>query len=104
MLSQLTTRAALQANTLSPDGGGGFTESWQTFASVWVKITPTGASDTMSADALASRARHQIVLRQRDDVFAGQRLVAATRTFKIHAVLDHGKREPYLTLLCEELP
>ena len=90
MLHQLSQRAALQAMTLTPDGGGGYSEGWQTFASVWVKVAPAGAADAVSADTLASRARHRAVI--------------GDRTFKIHAVLDEGKRAVLITLLCEELP
>ena len=100
----LDQRATLQAMTLAPDGGGGYSESWQTVASVWVNVAPLGASDKFAADAMASRASHRILLRRRDDVVAGQRLVAGTRTFRIHAVLAESRREPHLTLLCEELP
>jgi len=104
MLHTLSQRAALQAMTLTPDGGGGYGESWQTFGWAWVKVAPIGATDTVSADALASRARHRITLRRRDDIAAGHRLVVGGRTFKVHAVLDGGAREPLIALLCEELP
>ena len=104
MLNQLDQRAALQADTLTPDGGGGYTESWQTFALVWVKVAPAGATDTVSSDALQSRARHRITLRRRSDVAPGQRIAVGARCFKVHAVLDEGPRESLITLLCEELP
>jgi len=104
LLNSLDQRASLEARTLTPDGGGGYSESWQAFALVWVKVAPAGATDALSADALQSRARHRITLRRRTDVTAGQRLVIGGRTFRIHAVLDEGPREPLITLLCEELP
>lgn len=104
LLKQLDQRAALQANTLTPDGGGGYTETWQTFAHAWVKVAPTSATDTVTADAMQSRARHRVTLRRRSDVAPGQRVVISARIFKVHAVLDEGSREPLITLLCEELP
>ena len=104
MLNSLDQRASLEARTLTPDGGGGYSESWQTFAQVWVKVAPAGAADTLSADALQSRARHRISLRRRTDLAAGQRLVIGARTFRIHAVLDEGPRVCLITVLCEELP
>ena len=104
MSRTLNQRVTLQAMTLTPDGGGGYGESWQSFAVAWATITPIGASDKFAADGMQSRARHRVVLRRRDDVLAGHRLTAGARTFKIHAVLDQGKRDPFITLLCEELP
>jgi SPP1 family predicted phage head-tail adaptor len=104
MLSSLSTRAALQANTLSPDAGGGYIQSWQTYALVWVKLVPVGASDTFASDQMQSRARHRVLLRRRGDVCPGHRLAVDSRTFRIHAVLDEGRQDPVMSLLCEELP
>jgi SPP1 family predicted phage head-tail adaptor len=103
-LSILNQRAALQANTLAPDGGGGYIAGWQTFSHAWVKVTALGASERFAADARESRIRHRIELRSRDDVVAGQRLVTGGRTFHIHAVLERSDSERLMTLLCEELP
>jgi SPP1 family predicted phage head-tail adaptor len=104
MLSSLDQRAALMAHTLQPDGGGGCSESWQTFAAVWVKITPLGAADRFAPDGLESRVRHRVRLRRRSDLAAGQRVVVGNRTLKVHAVLDDGPQQPFVDLLCEELP
>jgi SPP1 family predicted phage head-tail adaptor len=104
MIGALDQRATLQAKILTPDGGGGYAESWQTFASMWVSVSPIGASDTLGADVLQSRVRHRLVLRRRSDLAAGQRVLIGARTFKVHAVLDEGPRASVVTLLCEELP
>ena len=104
MLSTLTQRAMLLACTLTPDGGGGFTQSWDEFASVWIALEPLGATDTVAADHLQSRVRHRIVLRRRSDLAAGQRVQVGSRLFRVHAVLDEGPRAAAVTLLCEELP
>jgi len=104
MLSTLTQRATLLACTLTPDGGGGFTQDWEPFASVWIALEPLGASDTVGADHLQSRVRHRIVMRRRTDLAAGQRVQVGSRLFRVHAVLDDGPRAAAITLACEELP
>ena len=103
MLSTLTQRATLLARTLTPDGGGGFSESWDAFAAVWIALLPLGASEDVSAARLESRVRHRIALRRRTDLAAGQRVQLGARMFRVHALLDAGAREPYVSLLCEEL-
>jgi head-tail adaptor len=100
MLSQLNQRAALQAAV--PDGVG--TITWQTFALVWVKLTPAGASDSFGPDVREARARYRITLRRRWDLAAGQRLAIAARSFAVHGLIDEGPQQPFVTLLCEELP
>jgi SPP1 family predicted phage head-tail adaptor len=104
MLHLLNQRATLVARTLTPDGGGGFSESWEPFATVWIGLAPLGATDSVGAAHLESRVRHRIVLRRRADLAAGQRVTAGARTFRVHALLDPGPRESTVTLLCEELP
>ena len=104
MIGELDQRASLQAKVLTPDGGGGYAESWQTFASVWVRVAPIGAGDTFGPDAVESRVRHRLALRRRTDVAAGQRVLVGARSFKVHALLDEGPRASTVTLLCEELP
>jgi head-tail adaptor len=86
VIGGLDQRASLQAKVLTPDGGGGYAEGWQTFASVWVSVSPIGASDAFGPDALESR------------------VLVGARSFKVHALLDEGPRVETVTLLCEELP
>ena len=104
MIGSLNQRALLLANTLLPDGGGGFTDDWEAFAAVWVAVEAIGAGDDASADRLESRVRHRIALRRRGDVAAGQRVEVGARTFRVHGVLDDGPQSPLISLLCEELP
>jgi SPP1 family predicted phage head-tail adaptor len=103
MLSTLNQRAALEGQTLAPDGGGGYSESWQTIAFVWAAIEPTSGADVFGPDASESRVRMRIVIRRRSDVFAGMRLTANGRVFHIHAVLDDGPRSQFFTLLTEQI-
>ena len=103
MIGELNQRASLQAKVLTADGGG-YAESWQTFASVWVSVSPVGANDSFGPDALESRVRHRLALRRRCDLAAGQRALVGARTFRVHALLDEGSRASTMTLLCEELP
>ncbi|HJW40543.1 MAG TPA: phage head closure protein [Rhizomicrobium sp.] len=104
MLSTLTQRAALLALTLTPDGGGGFAESWSAIADVWIALDVVSATDTVGADRLESRIRHRMILRRRDDLAAGQRVQVGARLFRVHAVLDGGPRDAFVALQCEELP
>ena len=104
MLAHLKQRATLLSRTLTPDGGGGFSESWQAVGHAWVRITPLGIAEKFGPDARQTRIRHRIVLRVRDDLVAGMRLTAEGRTFDIRAVLDRDATGAFVTLMCEELP
>jgi SPP1 family predicted phage head-tail adaptor len=104
MIGSLNQRALLLANTLTPDGGGGFSDNWEAFASVWAAVEPLGGTDAFGPDRLEARVRHKLTLRRRADVSTGQRAQIGTRLFRIHTVFDEGPQAALMTLLCEELP
>jgi SPP1 family predicted phage head-tail adaptor len=104
MIGQLNQRAALLAQTLTPDGGGGFSQGWTSFANVWIAVAPINGTDAFGPDRLESRVRHKLTLRRRTDMAAGQRVQTGTRLFRIHTILDEGPQAMLMTLLCEELP
>jgi SPP1 family predicted phage head-tail adaptor len=104
MLGQLNQRATILAQTLTPDGGGGYSESWNMVAILWARLTPVSGRDRTSADHLQSRARHKLTLRRNTIVNAGQRVQIGTREFAIHAVLDPGPQSGFIALALEELP
>lgn len=104
MIGELNQRAEIEARTLTPDGGGGYSESWDVIANVWVSIAPSSGGDVFGPDQTESRVRHKITLRRLNNIAAGQRVIVGTRSFRIHAVLDEGPNATLMTLLCEELP
>lgn len=104
MIGNLNQRASLLADTLTPDGGGGFADDWESFASAWVAVEAIGGSDAFGPDRLESRVRHRITLRRRTDLAAGQRVQVGARLFRVHTVLDDGPQSQTTILLCEELP
>ncbi|HTT98963.1 MAG TPA: phage head closure protein [Rhizomicrobium sp.] len=104
MIASLNQRALLLANTLTPDGGGGFSDDWESFALVWVAVEPIGGTDAFGPDRLEARVRHKITLRRRPGITAGQRAQIGARLFRIHTVLDEGPQNALMILLCEELP
>ena len=104
MIGQLNQRASVLAATTTPDGGGGFSESWLPLLTVWARLEPVSGDDVFGPDALESRVRHKIVTRRYASIVAGQRVAIGTRNFRIHAVLDEGPQAQLITLLCEELP
>ncbi|HEX3674033.1 MAG TPA: phage head closure protein [Rhizomicrobium sp.] len=104
MLGTLNQRAQIYACAAVPDGGGGIGESWSQIATVWVRVEPITGSDVYGPDAVESRVRHSLTARRNAVLAAGNRAVVASRTFRIHAVLDEGAPAQLVTLLCEELP
>jgi SPP1 family predicted phage head-tail adaptor len=103
MISKLTQRVTLEAQTLTPDGGGGYAASWDAFALVWAAIEPLSGADVYGPDASEARVRYRLTIRRRSDVIAGMRVNANGRVFEIRALQDDGARSQFLTLLTEQI-
>jgi len=103
MLSSLNRRVALEAQTLTPDGAGGYSASWNTLATIWAAIEPMSGSDVFGPDASEARVKYRITIRRRNDAFAGMRVNDGGRLFAIKAVLDDGPQSQFFTLLTEKI-
>ena len=103
MLSQLNRRVTLEARTLTPDGGGGYSASWDTFAMVWASIECLSGADVFGPDAAEARVRYRVTIRRRTDVHGGMRVNDGGRLLAITAVLDDGPRSQFLTLMTEKI-
>jgi SPP1 family predicted phage head-tail adaptor len=104
MIGNLNKRANILAPSLTPDGGGGASQSWQVAATVWCSVEPATGEDAFASDAVQSRVQYKIVARRYALIEAGMRAAVSNRLFAIHAVLDEGDPAQTMTLLCEELP
>jgi SPP1 family predicted phage head-tail adaptor len=103
MLSILNRRVALEAQVLTPDGGGGYSANWDTVATMWAAIEPVSGADVFGPDASEARVRYRITIRRRSDVFAGMRVNDGGRLFAVKAVLDEGPQLQFFTLLTEKI-
>jgi SPP1 family predicted phage head-tail adaptor len=102
MIGELNQRVRILAQTLTPDGGGGYSGSWNVIATLWADVEPRAGSNVFAADALQSRVEHRVTIRRNAAVSVGMRVMAGTQTLSIHAMLDDGS--PLVTLLCEAVP
>jgi SPP1 family predicted phage head-tail adaptor len=104
VIGKFRQRAILQARTLTPDGGGGFSEDWTAIAKAWVLVSPVSGRDIFGPGRNESQTRLRVTMRRNEAVLAGQRLLIGTRKLAIVAVLDSGDAAPVMTLICQERP
>lgn len=101
-LSLMRLRVTIEQQQLVGDTGGGYTRSWQSFASIWAHIAPVRGQERLSGLQLAGSITHRITLRYLSGVTPAMRLVYGSRLFNIRAVMNPDERKEYLVLLCEE--
>jgi SPP1 family predicted phage head-tail adaptor len=99
---RLRLRLELEKATPMPDGAGGSTLVWGAVATLSADVVPLKAEEREVGEGLADVVSHRIVIRQRDDVAAGDRFRLGTRVFRINGITDPEEDGRYLVCLCEE--
>ena len=93
----------LQSYTSTPNGMGGFLQSWSTTATVWAAIWPTSASEQKKAAAPTMVATHQIRIRYYPGLSAAWRVRFGLRYFSIVSIVNHEEHNVQVDLLCREV-
>lgn len=98
---QLDQRIALQRLTRIPDGGGGYAEDWQTYATVWAYVRPMSGRERYQAQQLEAAANYRITIRYRADIDPADRILWRGKILNIRFIANAGPRDLYLTLDAE---
>lgn len=101
-IGTLRHRITIETVTLTPDGQGGSTAAWSTFATVWSRLEVLGATQRLFAGELQTQRTHKITLRYLLGVTTTMRVVYQGRTFQIHGQRDLDERKFYMQLDVEE--
>lgn len=111
-VSRLRHRLTLQQEVQTPDGGGGYSRTWTNVVDLWAEIISVsgsaaasagrGGKEILFAGQLQSQITHRILLRYRDGVTAGMRLVFENRAFNIMYIADNAEDRDTLELLVIE--
>lgn len=90
-----------QEGTATPDGGGGYTQGWTTFATVWAAVEPLTGREGLQAQALESAVTHRVTIRALSGVTAAMRLSFNGTIYNIRSVIDREERDRFMELMCE---
>jgi len=109
-VGSMRSKLELQSYSASSDGGGSSTLTWSKVATIYGRIQPSRANESLFGDQLREVLTHVIVVRHRNNVTTKNRLVQTfirngsqiTRTFNVKGVLNPDNKFKYLHLGCEE--
>ena len=59
----LRHRVTIESAAGAPDGAGGETVIWDTLATLWARVEPTGASERIVAGHLSGVVTHDVTIR-----------------------------------------
>jgi len=104
---RLNRRLTLEGAVRSPDGAGGFSESWTALGVLWAEVTARTGRERAEAGVPVSTVSYRIVVRSAPVGAAsrpmpGQRFREDTRVFVILAVSELGSEARFLTCFAEE--
>ena len=106
----LNRALVLEGVVRSPDGAGGFAETWTTLGTQWAAVLPGSGSDTLGEERMLSAVPYRITVRAAlagspSRPKAGQRFREGIRLFLIQAVTERDQFGRYLTCFArEEVP
>jgi SPP1 family predicted phage head-tail adaptor len=103
MIADMKYRVTIQQPVLTPDGAGGFSESWQNFVTapvVYAAITPLATGEQMKYGQIEATTTHHIVIRYRTDIAPGMILIDEDAVvYNVISVTAQNGAKAYLELL-----
>ncbi|MGB1235073.1 MAG: head-tail adaptor protein [Planktomarina sp.] len=107
MTPRLNRSLVLQDLTRTPDGAGGFIESWIPLGTLWAEVRATGGREGETDHAKLSQVSYAVTVRAAPHGAESrpkpeQRLVEGPRIYRIHAVTEADTTAKYLTLRVTE--
>ena len=101
-IADLRARVTLQAPLESDDGAGGVTVAWADVATVWALVEAQSAREQIVSGHLDGVVSHKVILRHRDDLRGGWRIVSEGQVLRVLAAHDPDGRGRTLECRCEE--
>lgn len=104
LASRLKHQITIQQPTRTSDGMGGFTQVWNTFATVRAAVEPLRGKEQFEHQQIQSSITHRIRIRYRSGITPKMRIqFEGTRYFHIHSVINIEERDREMQLMCEEV-
>ena len=96
---RLRHQVVLQKQQTAQNGFGEKQSAWAAVATVWAAVETINGGDKYTADQHYHQRQTRIIIRHRDDVQAGWRVIHAGQCFAIQSIDDNGglHRELHLT-------
>lgn len=99
---KLRHRISIQRKERTPDGAGGWYDTWVEKWKVYAQIKPSSGGENLVAMRLQASITHDIVIRYLPDIKASDKIVFEDRSFNIVSIIDVEERKRWYQLRCEE--
>jgi SPP1 family predicted phage head-tail adaptor len=100
---ELKNSIELQGQTRTPDGMGGFTNTFSTIDTVWAAIWPLKSIEAHEGGRVVATVTHRIRIRYREGVKASWRIKFKTKYFNIVEIINPNTDYKVLDLMAKEV-
>lgn len=101
-IGTLTDRVQLKRRETSSDGVGGHEHLYVPVTNLWARVRSLSGRQGTNADGRVVAISHSVVLRFRNDVSPGDRIVYRGRNLDVVSMADLNGRRAYLSCACSE--
>ena len=101
-IGTLTDRVQLKRREMVGEAEGGHVALFVPLASLWARVRSLSGRQGISADGRMVNVSHVVVMRFRNDVSPGDRVVYRGRTLEVVSAADINGRRAYVSCLCSE--
>lgn len=105
-IGKMRRRLTIEVPVDTPDGQGGFSTTYQTFATVWAEVKTKGRSERWFSDQVQPVGDHEIIIRHLPGLLETMRLSLSeydiVRTFQIKGIEWVDDRRFFVSLTCLE--
>lgn len=99
----LNKRITLQEHTETPDGEGGFTESWSDVGTYWANVKPLSARQVFQYRSSNVIATHVIKVRAQVPVEEDNRILYGSRVFEVLTSENEDEANVLKWVTCKEV-
>lgn len=105
-IAKMRRRLVIEQPVSTPDGQGGFTTVWTTFATVWGEVKTSSRSERWFSDQVQPVGSHKIVIRWTAGLVETMRVkldsVDVSRTYQIKGITFLDDKRFFVLLDCVE--
>ncbi|MDX2073482.1 MAG: phage head closure protein [Alphaproteobacteria bacterium] len=100
--ASLRHKVFLERKIQTTDGAGGYTDAWETIATLWAGISRLRGGEKFSAGQLSASSTHVFRLRYNHNITTDMRFSYDERLFNIRALRNVDERKRILDVYAEE--
>ena len=97
---QLNQPVSLYQVQRTPDGGGGWEETWAKVADTWARVEAATGAERLAAGQVQSDLEYHVTIRWREGLDGTLSVVWRTRRLNVLYVADEGPQAVFVRLDC----